>query len=61
VVSDAQSPAAQHVALTRQELAAFVLGVRPASAGDPLAELDRVLDRTTSAVRPGSALGTRRA
>jgi alkyl sulfatase BDS1-like metallo-beta-lactamase superfamily hydrolase len=58
VVSDAQSPAAQHVALTRQELAAFVLGVRPASAGDPLAELDRVLDRShLMPSAPGSALG----
>jgi alkyl sulfatase BDS1-like metallo-beta-lactamase superfamily hydrolase len=46
VISDAQSPAATHLKLTRQELAAFVLGTRPASAADPLSELNRVLDRT---------------
>jgi alkyl sulfatase BDS1-like metallo-beta-lactamase superfamily hydrolase len=46
VISDAQVPAATHLALTRQELAAFVLGTRPAAAGDPLTELNRVLDRS---------------
>jgi alkyl sulfatase BDS1-like metallo-beta-lactamase superfamily hydrolase len=46
VISDAQSPAATHLKLTRQELAAFVLGTRPASAADPLSELNRVLDRS---------------
>jgi len=46
VISDAQSPAATHLKLTRQELAAFVLGTRPASAADPLTELNRVLDRS---------------
>jgi len=46
VISDAQSPAATHLKLTRQDLAAFVLGTRPASAADPLTELNRVLDRS---------------
>ncbi len=46
VISDAQSPAATHLELTRQELAAFVLGTRPASAADALTELNRVLDRS---------------
>jgi len=46
VISDAQSPAANHLKLTRQELAAFVLGTRPGSAPDPLTELNRVLDRS---------------
>jgi hypothetical protein len=46
-----------HLKLTRQELAAFVLGTRPASAGDPLTELNRVLDRShLMAVAPGSIL-----
>jgi len=34
------------LALTRQELAAFVLGTRAASATDALSQLDRVLDRS---------------
>jgi len=46
VIKDSQSPAATHLKLTRQELAAFVLGTRQASASDPLAELNRVLDRS---------------
>ena len=46
VISEAQSPAAKHIALSRQELAGFVLGTRPAAAGDPLTELNRVLDRS---------------
>jgi len=46
VISDAQSPAETHLGLTREELAAFVLGTRPASSAGPLAELDRVLDRS---------------
>ena len=46
VISEAQSPAAKHIALSRQELAAFVLGTRPASTADPLTELNRVLDRS---------------
>jgi len=46
VISDAQSPAATHLKLTRQDLAAFVLGTRPASAADPLTELNRILDRS---------------
>ena len=46
VISEAQSPAAKHIALSRQELAAFVLGTRPASIADPLTELNHVLDRS---------------
>ncbi len=46
VILDAQSPAATHLEVTRQELAAFVLGKRPAAAGDPLTDLSRVLDRS---------------
>jgi len=46
VISDAQSPVATHLELTRQELAAFVLGTRPASAADALTELNHVLDRS---------------
>jgi len=46
VISEAQSPAAKHIALSRQELAAFVLGTRPASTADPLTELNHVLDRS---------------
>jgi len=46
VISDATAPASTHLSLTRQELATFVLGTRAASAGDPLTELDRVLDRS---------------
>jgi len=57
VISDAQSPAATHLKLTRQELAAFVLGTRPASAADPLTELNRVLDRShLMPAAPGSVL-----
>ena len=47
VISDVDSEAATHVALTRPELADFVLGKgAPAKGGEPLAELDRVLDRS---------------
>ena len=46
VISDADAASPTHVKLTRQELAAFVLGTRPASAADPLSQLDRVLDRS---------------
>jgi len=57
VISLAQSPAAKHIALSRQELAAFVLGTRPASATDPLTELNRVLDRShLMPAAPGSVL-----
>ncbi len=39
--------AATHVAVTRPELADFVLGKgAPAKGGEPLAELDQVLDRS---------------
>jgi len=47
VISDVDSKAATHVDVTRPELADFVLGKgAPAKAGEPLAELDRVLDRS---------------
>ena len=57
VLSDVDAPAPTHLKLTRQELAAFVLGTRPASAGDPLTELNRVLDRShLMPAAPGSVL-----
>ena len=46
VITDADAAAPTHLALTRQELAAFVLGTRPPSDADPLSQLDRVLDRS---------------
>ena len=46
VITDADTDAPTHLKLTRQELAAFVLGTRPASTTDPLSQLDRVLDRS---------------
>jgi alkyl sulfatase BDS1-like metallo-beta-lactamase superfamily hydrolase len=46
VVTDAAGAAPTHFQLTRQELAAFVLGTRPASTADALTQLDRVLDRS---------------
>ena len=46
VITDADAAAPTHLRLTRQELAAFVLGTRPASAADALSQLDRVLDRS---------------
>ncbi len=47
VITNADSKGALHVELTRSELADFVLGKGvPAKGGGPLAELDRVLDRS---------------
>lgn len=47
VISDADSKADTHVDITRSELADFVLGKgAPVTGGEPLAELDRVLDRS---------------
>ncbi len=46
VITGADAAAPTHLALTRQELAAFVLGTRSPSTGDPLSQLDRVLDRS---------------
>ena len=46
VISPVASRGARHVDVTRSELADFVLGTRPASAADPLTELNRVLDRS---------------
>jgi hypothetical protein len=45
VVTDAVAAAPTHFQLTRQDLAAFVLGTRPASP-DALSQLDGVLDRS---------------
>jgi alkyl sulfatase BDS1-like metallo-beta-lactamase superfamily hydrolase len=47
VITTADSKAATHVDVTRRELADFVLGKGvPATGGEPLAKLDRVLDRS---------------
>jgi len=46
VITGADAAAPTHFALTRQELAAFVLGTRVPSAADALSQLDRVLDRS---------------
>jgi alkyl sulfatase BDS1-like metallo-beta-lactamase superfamily hydrolase len=46
VITDADKAAPTHLALTRQQLADFVLGTRPPSKTDPLGPLDRVLDRS---------------
>jgi alkyl sulfatase BDS1-like metallo-beta-lactamase superfamily hydrolase len=46
VITNADAAAPTHLALTRQELAAFVLGTRSPSAADALSQLDRVLDRS---------------
>ena len=46
VIADADAAAPTHLKLTRQELAAFVLGTRSPSAADALTELNRVLDRS---------------
>jgi len=57
VVSDVAAVEPTHLRLTRQELAAFVLGTRPASAADPLIEIDRALDRShLMPAVPGSVL-----
>jgi alkyl sulfatase BDS1-like metallo-beta-lactamase superfamily hydrolase len=46
VITDADAAAPTHLQLTRQELAAFVLGTRSPSTADALTQLDRVLDRS---------------
>ena len=46
VITEADAAAPTHLALNRQELAAFVLGTRPTSTADALTQLDRVLDRS---------------
>ena len=57
VISDADAAGPAHLKLTRQELAAFVLGTRPASTADPLTDLNRVLDRShLMPAAPGSVL-----
>jgi hypothetical protein len=42
--ADVAAPA--HIAITREELASFVLGTRKPVAPDALSQLDRVLDRS---------------
>ena len=46
VIIDVAAPAPTHLQLTRQELAAFVLGTRPPATADALTQLDRALDRS---------------
>ena len=46
VITDAAGAAPTHLALTRQELATFVLGTRATSTADALTQLDGVLDRS---------------
>ena len=46
VITDADAASPTHLSLTRQELAAFVLGTRSPSTADALSQLDRVLDRS---------------
>jgi alkyl sulfatase BDS1-like metallo-beta-lactamase superfamily hydrolase len=46
VITDVDAAEPTHLALTRQELVAFVLGTRPPSDTDALSQLDRVLDRS---------------
>jgi alkyl sulfatase BDS1-like metallo-beta-lactamase superfamily hydrolase len=46
VITDADVAAPTHLSLTRQELAAFILGTRSGSAADALSRLDSVLDRS---------------
>jgi alkyl sulfatase BDS1-like metallo-beta-lactamase superfamily hydrolase len=46
VITDAAAAAQTHLSLTRQELAAFVLGTRSTSTADALTQLDRLLDRS---------------
>jgi len=46
VISDADAASPADIKLTRQELAAFVLGTRAPSETDPLSRLNRVLDRS---------------
>ncbi|MBI1282762.1 MAG: MBL fold metallo-hydrolase [Thiobacillus sp.] len=46
VITDADAAAPTHLALTREELAAFVLGTRSPSDADALSQLDHVLDRS---------------
>jgi len=46
VITDADAAAPTHLSLTRQDLAAFVLGTRSPSTADGLSQLDRVLDRS---------------
>jgi len=46
VITDADAAAPSHLSLTREQLSAFVLGTRLASAEDPLNQLNRVLNRS---------------
>lgn len=46
VISEVDAAAPAHFSLTRQELAAFVLGTRTPATADALSEIDKVLDRS---------------
>jgi alkyl sulfatase BDS1-like metallo-beta-lactamase superfamily hydrolase len=46
VITEADATAPAHFSLTRQELAAFVLGTRTPAAADALSQIDKVLDRS---------------
>jgi hypothetical protein len=46
VITDADAAAPTHLSLTRQDLAAFVLGTRSSPHTDALTQLDGVLDRS---------------
>jgi alkyl sulfatase BDS1-like metallo-beta-lactamase superfamily hydrolase len=46
VISEVDAAAPAHFSLTRQELAAFVLGTRSHTTADALAQIDKVLDRS---------------
>lgn len=46
VITAADAAASAHFQLTRQELAAFVLGTRPAGTSDAMTQLDKALDRS---------------
>jgi alkyl sulfatase BDS1-like metallo-beta-lactamase superfamily hydrolase len=46
VITDANAAAPTHFQMTRQELAAFVVGARSSSTPDALTKIDRVLDRS---------------
>lgn len=54
VITDADAKGEEHVNLSRQELAEFVLGRRPV-AGGALAELDSLLDRSHLMLKPPMA------
>jgi alkyl sulfatase BDS1-like metallo-beta-lactamase superfamily hydrolase len=55
VISDTDSKAAAHVAVSRRQLAEFVLGLRPLADGSPvLAAFEASLDRSHLMAKPGA-------